>query len=124
MMVDEKAEKLLLKGDFSFVKSWKEKLCQYWSEKSIEWRFRPLSRVFHSYYGYGSHYSCISWISPALGCGSEVPCTRTLSRKKPRGSNPPRTQDSRITIQTLSHAGPRWSEKARKVKDPSVTAIL
>ena len=36
--------------------------------------FTPLSTVFQSYHGDSSHYSCLSWVSPVLGWGSEVSC--------------------------------------------------
>ena len=42
-----------------------------------------LSMVFQSYHGDSSHYSCLSWVSPVLGLGSEVTCPRTLPRKHP-----------------------------------------
>ena len=69
----------------------------------VEWCFTPLSTVFQSYHGDSSHYSCLSWVSPVLGRGSEVSCPRTLPRKKPRGSSVARTQDPQITSQTLHH---------------------
>ena len=34
-----------------------------------------LSTVFQSYHGNSSHYSCLPWVSPVLGWGSEVSCT-------------------------------------------------
>ena len=49
----------------------------------IEWCFTPLSTVFQSYHGDGSHYSSLSWVSPVLGWGSEMSCPRTLPRKNP-----------------------------------------
>ena len=68
----------------------------------IEWCFAPLSTIFQSYHGDSSHYSCLSWVSPVLGSGSEVSCPRTLSRKTQRiqcCSNP----GPWITSQTLYH---------------------
>ena len=41
-----------------------------------------LLTVFQSYHGDSSHYSCLSWVSPLLGWGSEVSCPRTLPQKK------------------------------------------
>ena len=38
----------------------------------IEWCFTPLSTVIQSYHGDSLHYSCLSSVSPVLGCGSEV----------------------------------------------------
>ena len=35
-----------------------------------EWCFTLLSTVFQSYHSDGSHYSCLSWVSPVLGWGS------------------------------------------------------
>ena len=49
----------------------------------IEWHFTLLSTVFQSYHGDNSHYSCLSWVSPVLGWGSEVSCPRILPRKNP-----------------------------------------
>ena len=43
----------------------------------------PLLTVFQSYQGDSSYYSCLSWVSPVLGWGSEVSCPRTLPRKNP-----------------------------------------
>ena len=50
----------------------------------IGWCFKPLSKVFQSYHSNSSHYSCLSWVSPELGRGSEVSCPRTLPRKTQR----------------------------------------
>ena len=49
----------------------------------VERCFTPLSTVFQSYHGDSSHYSCLSWVSPALVWCSEVSCPRTLPRKNP-----------------------------------------
>ena len=49
----------------------------------VEWCFTPLSTVFQSYHGDSSHYSCLSWVSPVLGWGSEVSCPKTLPQKNP-----------------------------------------
>ena len=49
----------------------------------IEWCFMPLSTVFQLYHGNSSHYSCLSWVLPVLGCSSEVSCTGTFPRKNP-----------------------------------------
>ena len=38
----------------------------------VEWCLMPLSTVFQSYHGHSSHYSCLSWVSPVLGWGSEL----------------------------------------------------
>ena len=74
----------------------------------IEWCFTPLSTVSKSYHGDSSHYSCLSWVSPGLGWGSEVSCTRTLPQKTQRiqcGSNPGPLDYESNTL-PLSHAGP------------------
>ena len=55
------------------------------------------------------HYSCLSWVSPVLGWGSEVSCSTTLLQKTKRiqcGLNPG-PLDYESTTLTLSHAGPR-----------------
>ena len=74
----------------------------------IGWCFTPLLIVFQSYHGDSSHYSCLSWVSPVLGWGSEVSCPKTLPRKTQRiqcGSNPgPLIYESNTL--PLSHAGP------------------
>ena len=44
-------------------------------------RFQTL---FQSYHTESSHYSCLSWVSPELGYGSEVFCSRTFPRKTKR----------------------------------------
>ena len=64
----------------------------------IEWCFTPLSTVFQSYHGDSSHYSCLSWVSPVLGWGSEVSCSRILPRKNPEDPVPlePRTPGLRV----------------------------
>ena len=49
----------------------------------IEKCFTPLSTIFQSHHGDSSHYSCLYWVSPVLGWGSEVSCPRTLPRKNP-----------------------------------------
>ena len=49
----------------------------------IEFGFMPLSTVFQSYRNDSSHYSCLSWVSPVPGWGSEVSFPRTLPRKNP-----------------------------------------
>ena len=49
----------------------------------IEWCFTPLSTVFQLYHGDSSYYSCLSWVSPVLGRGSEVSSPRTLPGKNP-----------------------------------------
>ena len=67
--------------------------------------FMLLSTVFQSYHSNSSHYSCPSWVSKVLGCGSEVSCPRKLAQK-PRGSSMPRTQNLWITSQTTE---PRWT---------------
>ena len=59
---------------------------------------------------YSSHYSCLPWISPVLGWGSEVSCPRTHLRKAKRvlcGSNPGPLDYESNTL-PLSHAGPRY----------------
>ena len=89
----ESTGQLLLKGTIA-VKS------------KLEWYFTRLSTVFQSYHGDSSHYSCLSWLSPVLGWGSEVSCPRTFPRKKkkkPRGSSAARTQDPWLTSETLYH---------------------
>ena len=58
----------------------------------IEQCFTSFSKVFQSYYGNSSHFSCLSWVTPVLGLDSEVSCLRTLhthtkKRKKLRGSS-------------------------------------
>ena len=42
----------------------------------IGWCFTLLSTIFQSYHGDSSNNSCLSWVSPVLGWGSEVsePC--------------------------------------------------
>ena len=50
----------------------------------IKWCFTPLSAIFQSYHSYSSRYSCLSWVSPELGWGSEVSCPRTLLKKTKR----------------------------------------
>ena len=72
----------------------------------------PLSTVFQSYHGDKSHCSCLSWVSPVLGWGSEVSCDKDTPTKKPRGSSATRTQDPWITSQTLN----QWA-----TQDPSLT---
>ena len=47
------------------------------------WLNGILRRFQQSYHGDSSHYSCLSWVSPVLGWGSEVSCPRTLPRKNP-----------------------------------------
>ena len=47
----------------------------------IEWCFTPVLTIFQSYHGDSLHYSCLSWVSPVLGWGSEVSCPRTLPQK-------------------------------------------
>ena len=84
----------------------------------IEWCFTPLLTVFQSYHGDSSHYSCISWVSPVLGWGSEVSCPRTLPRKTQRiqcGSNPGPLDYESNTL-PLSHAGPFDLRETRKVE--------
>ena len=49
----------------------------------IEWCFMPLSTVFQSYHGNSSHNSCLSWVSPVLGWGSEVSYSKTIPQKNP-----------------------------------------
>ena len=75
----------------------------------IEWCFTPLLTVFQSYHGDSSNYSCISWVSPGLGWGSEVSCPRTLPRKNPE--DPVRLERRPLDYESktlpLSHAGPR-----------------
>ena len=48
---------------------------------NVKWHFTPLSTVFHSD---SSHYSCPSWVSPALAWGSGVSCPRSLLPKAQR----------------------------------------
>ena len=48
----------------------------------VERCFMSLSAVFQSHHGNISYYSCLSWVSPVPGWGSEVSCPRTLPRKK------------------------------------------
>ena len=48
----------------------------------IDW-LNGASTVFQLYQGDSSHYSCLSWVSPVLGWGSEVSCPRTLPWKNP-----------------------------------------
>ena len=78
----------------------------------IEWCFTPLSRVFQSYHGDSSHYSCLSWVSPVLGWGSEVSCPRTLPRKNPEDPVrfEPRTPGLRVKHFTTE---PRRTHPAR-----------
>ena len=40
----------------------------------IKWCYTPLLIVFQSYHG---NSSCLSWVLPVLGWGSEVSCPRT-----------------------------------------------
>ena len=62
-----------------------------------------------SYYGDSSHYSCLSWVSPVLGWGSEVSFQRILAKKNPKkqriqcGSNPEHFDYESLTL-PLSHA--------------------
>ena len=56
-------------------------VCPTWKVDWLNGVLRSFLTVFKSYHGNGSHYSCISWVSPALGRGSEVSCPRTLPRK-------------------------------------------
>ena len=53
------------------------------AKPKVEWCFTRLSTVFQSYHGDSSHYSCLSWVSPVLGWGSEVSCPRKLPPKNP-----------------------------------------
>ena len=87
----------------------------------IEWRFMPLLTVIQSYHGGSSHYSCLSWVSPVIGWGSEVSYPTTFPRKTQRiqcGSNPGPLDYESNTL-PLSHAGPQsqnaeWFSKCRK----------
>ena len=76
---------------------------------SNEWCLMPLSKVFQSYNGDSSHYSCLSWVSPVLGWGSEVSCPRTLPRKTQRiwCCPNPGPLDYQSDTPPLSHAGPQ-----------------
>ena len=68
----------------------------------------PLSTVFQSYHGDSLHHSCVSWVSPVLGWGSEVSCPRTLPRKTQRilcGLNPG-TLDYESNTLPLCQVGP------------------
>ena len=70
-----------------------------------KWCFTRLSTVFHDD---SSHYSCLSWVSPVLGWGSDVPCPRTLQQKNQRiqcRSNPG-PLDCKSNTLLLSNAGP------------------
>ena len=96
-------------------------ICQYfwhhificcWSERLIE--LNGALRRFQQYLSYHRnswHYSCLSWVSPVLGWGSEVSCLRTLPPKTRRiqsGSNPGPLDYESNTL-PLSHAGPlKW----------------
>ena len=68
----------------------------------------PLSTVFQSSHGDSSHYSWLSWVSPALGWISKVSCPRTLHQNP---EDPvrfePRTLDYESNGLQLSPAGPR-----------------
>ena len=55
-------------SDISSSKQWKL-VFSLLVDLLIEWCFSPLSAVFH---GDSSHYSFLSWVSPALGRGFEV----------------------------------------------------
>ena len=72
--------------------------------------FYAVSTVFRSYHGDTSHYSFISWVSPILGCGSEVPCLMKLSRKKQRIQCclDPGPLDYESNPLLLNHAGPLY----------------
>ena len=75
-----------------------------------------LNGVLHRFQQNHSHimatvhnYSCLSWVSPVLGWGSEVYCSRTLPQKNPEDPVwlEPRTPGLRVKHLPLSHAGPR-----------------
>ena len=74
-------------------------------KRLIDWCFTPLSKVFQSYHGDSSHYSCLSWVSPVLGRGSEVSYPRTLPRKKKKKKNPddPVRLEPRISWLRVNH---------------------
>ena len=79
----------------------------------IEWCFTPLSTVFQLFHGDNSHYSCLSWVSPALGWGSEVSCPRIRPRKTQRiqriqCSSNPGPLDYESNTLPLSYAGPHF----------------
>ena len=57
-----------------------EKHCK----QSIDWCFTPFSKVFQSYHGDSSHYSCLSWVSPVQGWDSEVSCPVRYHEKTQR----------------------------------------
>ena len=79
----------------------------------IEWCFMPLSTVFQSYHGDSSHSSCLSWVLPVLGWGSEASCPRTLPQKTQGircGSNSGPLIYKSNTL-PLSHAGPRGKRR-------------
>ena len=74
----------------------------------IEWCFTPLSTVFQLYHGNCSRYSCLSWVSPVLSCGSECLALGHSHEKTQRiqcGSNPGPLDYESNTL-PLSHAGP------------------
>ena len=65
-----------------------------------------IKRIFQSYHGHTSHYSCLLWVSPVL---AEV-SVQKWSHEKPGGTSATRTQDpwaSSPTLKSLplSHAG-------------------
>ena len=76
----------------------------------IEWRFMPLSTVFHLYHADSSHFSCLSWVSPGLGWRSEVFLLKDTSTKKKKKkriqfSSNPRPLDYESTTPPLSQSG-------------------
>ena len=72
-----------------------------------EWCFTPLSTVFQSYHDNSSHYSCLSWVSPVLGWGSEVSCPMTRKNQRIQCCSNPGLLDYESNTLPLSHAGPR-----------------
>ena len=71
----------------------------------IDWCFTPLSTVSQSYNG--SHHSCLSWVSPVLGWGSEVSCPRILPKiQRIQFASNPGPLDYKSISLPLSHAGP------------------
>ena len=73
----------------------------------IEQCFTQLSTVFQSYHGNSSHYSCLSWLLPVLGWGSEVSCQMTLLQKTKtiQSCSNPGPQDYESNTLPLSHTG-------------------
>ena len=84
--------------------------------------FTPFSKIFQSYLRNSSDNSCLSWVSPVLGWGSEVSCPRTLPQKNPE--NPvwlePRTPGLRVKHFTTEPP----KTPARFLKNPVNLAVL